>query len=224
MNPFIFHPVEQNSDEWSALRIARIGGSGIGTNFFTAGGKLSSGKMPETALIKWAWERMTGQPYELQKWSTAATDFGHEHEPAAAQAVMDRIGKAVWNAGYWENGLLGVSPDRMATIEDPFDTIVDFTVEVKCFQPKAQIETRVCRNQHELKANLFHKYAQVQAQIMATGARSGLGYFGCYHPMMPNPLHLIKIDRDEAVIQMFGQVEERAREFYPEFLKMINQI
>jgi hypothetical protein len=101
----IFYNVEQNSDEWDALRIGKFTASSFSDLFMK----------PETkgyqdAIIKVAYERVTGLSEE--KYTSKFMQRGHDEENLARYAYEMQTFETLENGGFYEyDKFTGASPD-----------------------------------------------------------------------------------------------------------------
>jgi len=106
----IFHDIEQNTDEWFALRAGKLTGSGFGkimSNYGKAFGEPAK-KYATTIAV----EQITGQPISSD-YSNAHMERGHEQEPIARMRYEDENFCDVSNGGFFDCGAVGVSPDGL---------------------------------------------------------------------------------------------------------------
>jgi putative phage-type endonuclease len=131
-------------------------------------------------------ERLTGQ--RVQKFATAAMQWGTEQEPAARAAYERVTGTSVEETGFVAHDTLlaGCSPDGLVDW--------DGLVEIKCpWNTANHIETL-------LNGMPDDHRAQVQGQMWITGRQ--WCDFVSYDPRMPEPLqlHVQRIQRDPSFI------------------------
>ena len=123
--------VEQNQDEWLALRVGRVGGSTIGKIMANYG--KAFGKPAHDAALQIALEQIRGVSYE-NGYSNAHTERGHEQEPIARQMYEEMFFCDVTNGGYFiVDDLRGCSPDGLV-----YD---DGMIEIKSVIPSVHYET-----------------------------------------------------------------------------------
>lgn len=106
----IFHDIEQNTEEWFALRAGKLTGSGFGkimSNYGKAFGEPAK-KYATTIAV----EQITGKPISSD-YSNAHMERGHEQEPIARMRYEDENFCDVLNGGFFECGNVGVSPDGL---------------------------------------------------------------------------------------------------------------
>ena len=120
----IFHDVEQNTDEWFALRAGMLTGSGFGKIMANYGKAFGDPAKKYAANI--AIEQITGTPISSD-YSNAHMERGHEQEPIARMRYEDEFFCDVTNGGFFESGLVGVSPDGL--VDD------DGVIEIKSVVP-----------------------------------------------------------------------------------------
>lgn len=105
-----WHNVEQNTDEWMAMRVGKIGGSSIGKIMANYG--KAFGNPAHDLAVKIAIEQITGISQE-SGFTNEHMDRGHEQEPIARRMYEDEHFCDVSNGGFFENGDIGVSPDGL---------------------------------------------------------------------------------------------------------------
>lgn len=110
MSSFNFHNVEQNTDEWFALRAGKLTSSNLSkvmANFGKAFGDPAK-KLAVTIAI----EQISGNPI-LSEYSNEHMDRGHEQEPLARALYEEETFSIVTNGGFFDCGFMGCSPDGM---------------------------------------------------------------------------------------------------------------
>ena len=174
----IWHEVDQNSDEWLALRMGKFTASSISDLFMD---KKTAGY--QKAIIKVAYERVTG---ESEGWAgNYWTQRGHDREPIARYSFENHTFLELEDAGFYElNEWFGASPD--AKIKG-----ANAGVEIKC--PSAQVYNEYLDTGKIPKSY----YWQIHAQLFCTGW-DYIYYFPYSSPNLRQIL--IKVDRDEEVI------------------------
>lgn len=131
--------VEQNTDEWMDLRIAKIGGSSIGKVMANYG--KAFGEPAKKLAVTVARELITGKRSEAESYSNAHMERGHAQEPAARAAYEELTFLDVTNGGFYDNGLTGCSPDGlvgdngMIEIKSVIDTTHFATMQRNSFDP-----------------------------------------------------------------------------------------
>lgn len=105
-----FHNIDQNTDEWLALRVGKITGSAIGKIMANEG--KAFGPPAKDYAIQIALERITGKP-QGNNYSNAHMERGHEQEPLARAAYEDEYFCDVSNGGFFDCGNEGCSPDGL---------------------------------------------------------------------------------------------------------------
>jgi predicted phage-related endonuclease len=131
-------------------------------------------------------ERLTGQ--RVQKFATAAMQWGEDCEPAARAAYERTTGISVEETGFVAHDTLlaGCSPDGLVDW--------DGLIEIKCpYNSAVHIETL-------LQGMPADHIPQVQGQMWITGRQ--WCDFVSYDPRMPEPLqlHVQRIQRDPGFI------------------------
>ena len=76
----VWHDVDQNSDEWMALRVGRVGGSSIGRIMANYG--KAFGQPAQDLAVRIALEQIIGVK-SAGGFSNSHTERGHEQEPVA---------------------------------------------------------------------------------------------------------------------------------------------
>lgn len=106
----IFHDVEQNTDEWMALRL----GKATASNFacFMANDGKAFGDPAKRYALQLALERITGQKAEIG-FSNDHTERGHEQEPVARMLYEEENFIDVANGGFFDHFSYGDSPDGL---------------------------------------------------------------------------------------------------------------
>lgn len=103
--------IDQNTDEWFALRVGRIGGSSIGTIMANFG--KAFGQPAHDLAVRIALEKIRGISYE-STYSNAHMERGHEQEPVARVLYEDTMFCEVGGGGYFiVDDDIGVSPDGL---------------------------------------------------------------------------------------------------------------
>ena len=123
--------VQQNSDEWVALRVGRIGGSSIGTIMANYG--KAFGEPAHSLAVKIALEQIKGESFE-SSYTNAHMERGHEQEPIARALYESEYFCDVTNGGYIiVSDNIGVSPDGLV-----YD---DGLIEIKSVISSVQFKT-----------------------------------------------------------------------------------
>lgn len=106
-----FHDIQQNTPEWEALRVGRVGGSSIGKIMANYG--KAFGQPALDLAVRVANEQLTGESAECG-YSNAHMERGHEQEPVARAMYEDECFCDVSNGGFFSMGeSIGVSPDGL---------------------------------------------------------------------------------------------------------------
>lgn len=135
----IWHDVQQNTEHWLQLRGGRVGGSSIGkimSNF-----PKTFGEPAKQLAVQVAIEQLTGR-YKESGYSNAYMERGHELEPIARALYEQEFFCTVTNGGYFEDGIVGVSPDGLVDddgaieIKSVIDHVQYATVKRGDFDPK----------------------------------------------------------------------------------------
>lgn len=107
---FEFIDVQQNTEEWLALRCRRLNGSKLGTvmaNYGKAFGDPAKRYAKHIAL-----EQITGKPTR-SGYKSEDMERGHEEEPIAVQEYEKDMFCTVTNGGFFCNDEIGCSPDGL---------------------------------------------------------------------------------------------------------------
>ena len=108
----IFYDVEQNSDEWMALRCGKATASNFGS--FMANEGKAFGDPAKDYALQIALEIITGRKAE-HGFSNSHTERGHEQEPIARKMYEDITFSEVTNGGFFCHGTYGDSPDGLVS-------------------------------------------------------------------------------------------------------------
>ena len=134
-----FHDINQNTDEWMALRIGRIGGSSIGAIMANFG--KSFGNPAKVLASNIALEQLTGVKIKSE-FNNSHMERGHEKEPIARATYEAENGFiTVSNGGYFSGSGIGVSPDGLVgkygaiEIKDHLPHIHYDNIKRGCFNP-----------------------------------------------------------------------------------------
>jgi YqaJ-like viral recombinase domain len=119
-DPFTFHDVKQNSEEWYALRLGKATASNF--SLFMANEGKAFGDPAKRYAIQLALESITGKRSE-NGYSNEHMERGHEQEPIARSMYEMENFVDVTNGGFFDCGKWGDSPDGL--VED------DGVVEIK---------------------------------------------------------------------------------------------
>jgi hypothetical protein len=107
---FVYHDVEQNSDEWFQLRAGKLTSSNI-SKVMANEGKAFGDPAKKLAVVL-AVERLTGQPTG-EGYSNEHMERGHEQEPLARMLYEETQFTVVQNGGFFDCGDQGCSPDGL---------------------------------------------------------------------------------------------------------------
>lgn len=194
----ILETADQRTADWYAARIGKATASRFrdATAYLRSGDPAQAQRDYRTELVV---ERLTQQP--IQRYTTAAMQWGTEQEPAARAAYERVTGIHVEETGFVAHDTLlaGCSPDGLVDW--------DGIIEIKCpFNSAVHIETL-------LRGMPDEHAAQVQGQMWITGRQ--WCDFVSYDPRMPTELqlHVQRIQRDEAFI---ADLERRVSSFLQE--------
>lgn len=110
----IFHDVQQNTEEWEALRIGKATASNFG-KFMANDGK-AFGDPAKRYALQLALERVTGRKAEYS-FRNDDMDRGHEQEPLARMLYEEQQFVDVDNGGFFDHGEHGDSPDGLVSTD-----------------------------------------------------------------------------------------------------------
>lgn len=108
----IFHDIKQNSDEWDKIRVGKVTTSKFGV--FMANYGKAFGEPAKKYAHKLAYEQITGEKYDEERYSNDYMDAGHEWEPIANKEYQSKTFYEVLNGGFCESEKydnVGGSPD-----------------------------------------------------------------------------------------------------------------
>jgi len=103
--------IEQNTDEWLDLRIAKLTGSGVKIIMANLG--KAFGEPAKKLAVSIAREQITGKRSLATSYSNAHMERGHEQEPIARGLYEDENFVDVTNGGFFDCDYLGCSPDGL---------------------------------------------------------------------------------------------------------------
>lgn len=106
----IFHDVQQNTDEWMALRCGKATASNFGT--FMANDGRAFGEPAKKYALQIALEISTGKKSEYS-FTNEHMERGHEQEPVARMLYEEERFCDVSNGGFFCHGTYGDSPDGL---------------------------------------------------------------------------------------------------------------
>ncbi len=106
--------IEQNTDEWFALRAGKVTGSAVSKVMSHFGNPF--GEPAKKYAVDIAVEQLTGIPVE-SGYSNAHMERGHEEEPIARSRYEEEYFYEVTNGGFFDNGTTGVSPDGLVSLD-----------------------------------------------------------------------------------------------------------
>jgi len=107
---FKFIDVEQNTDEWFALRGGKLTSSKMGCVMANLG--KAFGEPAKKYAVNIAIEQITGNPI-ASTFSNEHMERGHEQEPIARMLYEQQKFCKVTNGGFFESDFIGCSPDGL---------------------------------------------------------------------------------------------------------------
>jgi len=105
---FEFINVEQNTDEWYALRAGKLTSSNLSKVMANLG--KAFGEPAKKYSVNIAIEQITGNPIS-SNYSNDHMERGHEQEPIARNLYEQEMFCEVDNGGFFDGGFIGCSPD-----------------------------------------------------------------------------------------------------------------
>ena len=172
------HNIEQGSEEWLQIRIGKFTAS----EFHTLMGNSQTKK---TILLKKAAERITGVKSDGDSFSSLHTDRGKELEQSARMAYEFDSGVDVEEIGFVElSETVGCSPDGVIGGEGG--------VEIKCKDNHTHL--------YAVMNNYIEPAHRTQCQFNMMVTEAKWWDYVLYNPNFDNPLHIIRIERDEEYI------------------------
>jgi hypothetical protein len=106
----MWHDVQQNTDEWNALRCGKATASQFGC--FMANDGKAFGEPAKRYALQIALEICNGYKSEVS-FSNEHTERGHEQEPVARMLYEQEYFIDVTNGGFFDHGTHGDSPDGL---------------------------------------------------------------------------------------------------------------
>jgi len=107
---FKFVDVEQNTDEWYALRGGKLTSSKLGVIMANYG--KAFGEPAKKYAVSIAIEQITGKPI-ASNYTNEHMERGHEQEPIARMLYEEELFCDVTNGGFFDGGFIGCSPDGL---------------------------------------------------------------------------------------------------------------
>lgn len=105
-----WHDVQQNTDEWRALRLGKATASKFGC--FMANDGKAFGDPAKDYALQIALERINGRKAEYS-FTNDDMERGHEQEPIARMRYEDEFFVEVTNGGFFDWDIYGDSPDGL---------------------------------------------------------------------------------------------------------------
>ena len=194
-----------------AARLGKITGSRFGQVKYSRDGK-GFATVTDTLLAELVFEHATGQSASRFSGSPA-TDWGHEHEPAAMSEYERRTGQKVQRNKFQKMQgakLIGCTPDGIGH---------SLAVECKCpYNPKNHLQTL-------LQNRVPSEYVdQVNGHMLVSGAQvcHFITFDPRYLPQCPAlSFHLIEVERDEHEIK---ELKDRLLDFENYLLKTLERL
>lgn len=205
----MWHNVEQNTDEWLAMRAGKVGGSSIGKimahhdELYKTGPKKGQpkgfGDPAKKLAVQIAIEQITDDPI-LSAFSNEHMSRGHEQEPIARAMYEDRFFCDVTNGGFYDNGNTGTSPDGRV-----YD---DGILEIKSVIASVQFDT-------VNRGTIDPKYKWQCAFNLKESGRDWLDYVSfCSEFPEGKRLFVHRITGEDSA-ELFEKIDLRLAEFWP---------
>ena len=134
----MWHDVDQNTEEWLALRSGKVTGSAVAKIMASYGKPF--GEPAKRYAVDIAVEHLKGSPIDGPRYINAHMEAGHVEEPIAIALYEEEFFTTVTKGGFFDNGETGVSPDGLVGL--------DGMVEVKSVVPATHFAT-LSRNAHD---------------------------------------------------------------------------
>lgn len=200
-NTCIIHNFEQGSDDWFIKRLGKITAS----NIFNFRG---NSKARTKLIYEKASEIINGiVPEQI---TSKDIDRGKELEPVAREMYQFVTNSKVNEIGFAElNEYVGVSPDGL--VAD------DGLIEIKCPRPTGFLYQLI--NGYKSIDKLYIYQMQMQMYVCN---RQWCDYV-IYNENFANSIHIIRIERDEDIIEEIKEVIERAVSEIKEIITIYKQ-
>lgn len=193
----MWHDVQQNTDEWWAMRGGKVGGSSLGKIMANFG--KAFGDPAKKLAVNLAIEQITGEPLP-SGFSNHHTDRGHIEEPIARVLYEDKFFRDVTNGGFYDNGKTSVSPDGLVC--------EDGLIEIKCVIGSVQFDTI-------RRGGIDPKYKWQCAFELKESGRDWLDYVSfCSEFPEGKRLYVHRITKEDSV-ELFDKIDKRLAEFWP---------
>lgn len=193
----IFHDVEQNTDEWLDLRVAKLTGSGA--KLVMANYGKAFGDPAKKLAITIAREQLTGKRSLVEQYTNPHMERGHEQEPIARALYEEQYFVDVLNGGFFDCGKFGCSPDGRVNH--------DGVIEIK-----SVIDNVHYANIKRGGVDPAHKW-QIYFNLQKTG-REWIDFVSyCADYPEKTRLYVFRVHKDECEEQ-FKMIDERTTEFF----------
>lgn len=120
-----FHDVDQNTEEWMALRLGKVTSSKYSVIMAHEGSAF--GKPAHDYALSLALQRFTGKRPRDETFTNEHMERGHKEEPLARMEYENRRFVDVRNGGFFDWGTHGTSPDGL--VDD--DGIIEIKSVIK---------------------------------------------------------------------------------------------
>lgn len=193
----IFHDIEQNTDEWLDLRVAKLTGSGV--KLVMANYGKAFGEPAKKLAVTIAREQLTRKRSLVEQYTNPHMERGHEQEPIARALYEEQYFVDVSNGGFFECGQFGCSPDGL--VND------DGLIEIKSVIDHVHYST--------IKRGSFDPAYKWQIYFNLQKTRRKWIDFVSYCADFPEEtrLYVFRVSREECAEQ-FKMIDERTNEFF----------
>ena len=207
---------EERRAAWLKNRAGRITASNV-YKLFTSKYETANNKTSRSYINERVAQAIGSR---LPQFSTPATRWGNDNEVEAVEEYMKATGAIVTKYGENQEFVKlgkrqGATPDGLV---DP-----DELIQVKCpYNPANHVAFLMTQTQEEFKADYPQYYLQMQMELLVT--RRKRCNFVSYDPRIPSDfkLHILKIERDEAVLRVMIAHLINIEEEIEDKIKLIN--
>ena len=190
-----YHDVEQNTEEWYAMRSGKLTSSNLGKVMANMG--KAFGDPAKKYAVQIAIEQITGKPIS-SNFSNSHMERGCEQEPVARDAYENETFSTVSNGGFFSSGEIGCSPDGLV--------LDNGVIEIKCV-----IESTHYANVRRQNVDPAYKW-QCIGNMKFTG-RDWIDFVSyCSTYPSDKQLYIYRMHKSDYTAQ-YDQIDERVNEF-----------
>lgn len=201
-----FHDVEQNSEAWLDVRPGNLTGSEVDKVMANYG--KAFGEPAKAIAARIACNQLTGKRSKSDSYTNAHMERGHEQEPIAALLYEERYFVTCESGGFFSNGNLGCSPDRLVG--------EDGLLEIKSVIASTQYKT--IKKAGIPSGNKWQCYFNLKLT-----ERKWLDFVSyCADFPEKTQLYIHRIWADECE-EVFGMIDKRVSEFF-EMVESMKQL